>query len=51
MRIFNKNNGMKRVIMYAKHPMKDWYLLGSGIEDDCFWVSQVDLITNWTEEL
>jgi len=33
-----KNNGMSIVFLFAKHPMKDYVLIGSGIEDDCRWV-------------
>ena len=31
-------NGLVNVYLFAKHPMRDFVLIGSGVELDCRWV-------------
>lgn len=48
-RLFLANNGMNRVVLYGFHPIKDFVLIGSGIEDDCRFVPYKWFIENYKE--
>lgn len=50
MKWYIKNNGMARVILYGYHPMKDFVVIGSGIEHDVRYIPFIYFFENYTEE-
>ena len=48
-RLFEKNNKMSEVYLFGYHPLKDWVLIGSGIDNDSRWVKFNWFLENFTE--
>lgn len=45
------SRGGRRVVILGSHPMKDYILIGSGVDDDASFVPYSWFIQNFVEEV